>query len=116
MAQQSSAQGVAPASHRRLLEASTQLRIFSELGRFPAAATLYDDPELVDHRREFFGESPVGAIYVDSATGHTTAPDGPDLPIIQREFRGAVSRVESGTQTPQEAWDEALWRIVRVLD
>lgn len=99
-----------------LAEPSTQGRVFEQFGRFPAAEALYGDTELVEHQRPFFGDSPIGSIYIASVTGYAPAPDGPDLRLVQRELRGAVSRVESGNQTPQEAWDEAIWRIVRVLD
>ncbi len=98
-----------------LADPSSQLRVVSELGPFPAATTLYDDQALVELRREFFGDSSIGSIYVTSARGYTTAPDGPDLRTIQRELRGAVSRVESGTQNPRQAWDEAIWRIGRAI-
>ena len=33
-----------------------------------------------------------------------------------QEFRAAVARVDAGTQTPGEAWSEALWRIDLLLD
>ncbi len=99
-----------------LAEPSTQLRVFEELGRFPVATSTYDDPRVLEHRRAFFGDSPIGLVYAESARATISAPDGPDRRIFEREFRGAVSRVESGNQTPREAWDEAMWRIVQVLD
>jgi len=99
-----------------LAEPSTQKRVFEELSRFPAAESLYTEAGILGHRRPFFGESSLGSTYVTSVTEFTPAPDGPDLRLVQRELRGAVSRVESGNQTPQEAWDEAMWRILRARD
>lgn len=99
-----------------LAEPTTQERVFEDLSRFPAASSLYTDDGVLGHRRPYFGDSPIGSIYAASVTDHPPAPDGPDVRLAQRELRGAVSRVESGNQSAQEAWDEAVWRIVRALD
>lgn len=99
-----------------LAEPATQERVLEDLSRFPAASSLYTDDAILGHRRPFFGESPIGSIYVASVSDSPPAPDGPDVRLAQRELRGAVSRVESGSQSPQQAWDQAVWRIVQALD
>ena len=66
---------------------------------------------MLDHREPFFGNSPIGQIYVDSVQGMSPAPAGARDAEIMVEFRAAVTRVDTGTQTPDEAWNEALWRI-----
>lgn len=99
-----------------LAEPTTQLRVFHEVGNFPAAESLYDDLQLVNFTSDFFGDSAIGQIYIDSVSAFAAAPDGPEHELILDEFRRAVTRVESGSQTPEQSWNEALWRIELLLE
>ena len=94
-----------------LADPATQLDAFIAGGPFPAASTIYADDALLDHRNPFFGDSAIGQVFRSSVRNYVVAPEGPEHQLILDEYRAAVSRVESGTQTPQEAWNEAQWRI-----
>jgi cellobiose transport system substrate-binding protein len=98
-----------------LTDPATQLRTFRDAGAFPAAESLYDDTQLVGYTAEFFGDSPIGQTYANSASSFVAAPDGPEHQLILEEFRSGVTRVESGNQSPDDAWSEVLWRIELLL-
>lgn len=99
-----------------LSEPSNQIRTFRQSGRFPVADSTYQDPEVRDAVEPFFGDSRIGEIYIDSVAQSTPGPNGPEFRLVLRELRAAVTRVESGTHTPQEAWDDALWRVEQLLN
>ncbi|NNC80045.1 MAG: extracellular solute-binding protein [Acidimicrobiales bacterium] len=99
-----------------LSEPSNQIRTFRQSGRFPAAESTYLDPQVRDASEPFFGDSPLGTVYVESVQESLPGPDGPEFRLVLREFRAAISRVESGTYGPAEAWDDAQWRIEQLLN
>jgi cellobiose transport system substrate-binding protein len=99
-----------------LSEPSNQIRSFRQSGRFPAANSTYQDPAVRDATEPFFGDSPIGEIYINSIEQSAPGPDGPEFRLVLRELRAAVTRVESGTHTPEEAWDDALWRVEQLLN
>lgn len=98
-----------------LSEPSNQIRTFRQSGRFPAAESTYQNPEVRGATESFFGESPIGEIYISNIEQSTPGPDGPEFRLVLREFRAAITRVESGTHTPEDAWDDALWRVEQLL-
>jgi len=94
-----------------LTRASSQSTAFREFGNLPASADQYERAAILDHRESFFGDAAIGSRYVDSVSGYEPAARDEHDHVIVREFREAVSRVDAGTQTPDEAWSEAMWRI-----
>lgn len=84
-------------------------------GPFPAASIVYGDPTITEYSDPFFGEAPVGAIFASGATRRPDELAGPLRRIVIELFVSALNRVENGTQTPAEAWDDALWRIDQFL-
>ena len=99
-----------------LARPTTQSTTFREFGHLPAAAARYDVPAVLDHREPFFDETPIGSRYIDSIDGYEPAADAPQDQAVMEQFRAAVARVDAGTQTPAEAWAEALWRIDLLID
>jgi cellobiose transport system substrate-binding protein len=84
-------------------------------GPFPAASVIYGDPTITEYSDPFFGDAPIGAIFASTATRRPTELAGPLRRIVIELFVSALNRVEDGTQTPDEAWDDALWRIDQFL-
>lgn len=99
-----------------LARPTTQSTTFREFGHLPASAARYDVPAVLDHREPFFDDTPIGRRYIDSIDGYSPAADAPQDQAVMEQFRAAVTRVDAGTQTPAEAWAEALWRIDLLID
>ena len=94
-----------------LTRSTVQSATFRDFGNLPAASSQYTADAVLDHREPFFGSTPIGELFVESVEGYEPAPTAEHDQVILREFRAAVARVDAGTQTPQQAWDEAIWRI-----
>ena len=99
-----------------LARPTSQSTTFREFGNLPASAARYEVPAVLDHREPFFDDTPIGERYIDAIAELTPAASAPQDQEIMQEFRAAVARVDAGTQTPGEAWSEALWRIDLLLD
>jgi len=94
-----------------ILSPENQLEVFQEFGNFPSTPELYEDEALTGFTSEFFSGAPVGTIYSESAKALEPVYEGPKERPILREFGLGIDRVESGDETPDEAWDTVLGAV-----
>ncbi|GAA2031381.1 ABC transporter substrate-binding protein [Agromyces tropicus] len=91
-----------------ILSPENQLEVFTEFGNFPSTPELYEDPALTGFTSPFFSDAPVGLIYTESVQALEPVYEGPKERAILREFGLGIDRVESGDETPAEAWQSTL--------
>lgn len=84
-------------------------------GPFPAASVLYTGDSITGYSDEFFGDAPIGTIFVDAAQRRPTTLASPNRRIAIEQFTTAVDRIQVGDETPEVAWSEVLWRIEQFL-
>lgn len=84
-------------------------------GPFPSTSVLYDEAAITDYTDEFFGETPIGAIFSSAAERRPNTLAGTNRRIAIEQFTSALNRVETGDETPSVAWSEVLWRIEQFL-
>jgi cellobiose transport system substrate-binding protein len=94
-----------------ILSPENQLEVFKEFGNFPSTPSLYEDPALTDYTSQFFSDAPIGKIYTTSAEALEPRYQGEKERAILREFGLGIDRVESGEETPAEAWESSLAAI-----
>ncbi|WP_127794926.1 ABC transporter substrate-binding protein [Agromyces sp. LHK192] len=94
-----------------ILSPENQLEVFQEFGNFPSTPELFTDEALTGFTSEFFSGAPVGQIYSDSVLALKPVYEGPKERAILREFGLGIDRVESGEETPDEAWDSTMAAI-----
>ncbi|GLI26930.1 ABC transporter substrate-binding protein [Agromyces rhizosphaerae] len=91
-----------------ILSPENQLDVFKEFGNFPSTPGLYEDPALTEFTSPFFSDAPVGLIYTESVEALEPVYEGPKERAILREFGLGIDRVESGDESPDEAWQSTL--------
>lgn len=84
-------------------------------GPFPSASVLYDSQTVTGYTDEFFGDAPVGSVFVATAENRPDALAQPIRRLAIEQFSSAVNLVENENLTPGQAWDEVLWRIEQFL-
>lgn len=84
-------------------------------GPFPAASTLYDHPAITNYSDDFFGDAQIGSIFASTAERRPTTLAGPNRRLAIEQFVSALNTVEDESQTPEQAWEEVLWRIEQFL-
>lgn len=84
------------------------LSIFKTVGNLPSQKILWDKPELVDFKKDFFNNAPVGKIFTDSANA---LKDGQYLGKKNGSVRDAVeavlNSVQQGKMSGDAAWAKA---------
>lgn len=93
-----------------------QKKLFLEVSALPSQPKVLADPEVAGFKRDFFNDAPVGEIYAKSATelkpNYRGARDGD----IRPGFNNALTRVEQGKQSPEEAFAQAVKEAKKTLD
>ena len=92
-----------------------QLEMFRKNNTFPALSALYDRSEINDKRDGFFMGAPVGKLLSDAAMRVHPVYEGPYQYLVNDRIDIALMNVEEGLQTGDQAWDEAIADIKRVL-
>lgn len=80
-------------------------------GPLPAAVRPYTNGTVSSASDTFFGDARIGAIYGAAASGRPDAQATPQRRIVVNQMIAAVNQVESGGQTPGDAWVSALREI-----
>jgi cellobiose transport system substrate-binding protein len=84
-----------------------QIKAFANAGTFPSQADALKDATLLDAANEFFGGAPVGKIFSDRAAAVTVSPfKGAHYFQINDAMQQALTRVEDGTQSADESWNQ----------
>ncbi|HBU42728.1 MAG TPA: ABC transporter substrate-binding protein, partial [Microbacterium sp.] len=84
-----------------------QITAFEDAGTFPSQVDALADPILLDSTNEYFNNAPVGSIFTDRANAVDVVPfKGQYYFQINDAMQQALTRVEDGTQNPQQSWDQ----------
>ncbi|WP_432477721.1 extracellular solute-binding protein [Nocardioides sp. GXQ0305] len=84
-----------------------QAKAFAAKGTFPSQVEALDAPEVSEATNAFFNDAPVGEILANRAEAVTVQPyKGPKYSDILQAFQAALLRVDDGSQTPDQAWDQ----------
>ena len=84
-----------------------QIAAFKEGSAFPSRVQALDSPDLAGVTNPYFGDAKVGTIFANRSKAITTVPyKGPNYIAIDTAAFNAVTRVESGQQSVDEAWQQ----------
>lgn len=85
-----------------------QLEVFKKVGNMPSQPGMYDDPELLDYKNEYFNNAPVGQIFTKTAEGLKPQYLGANNGKVRQAVENVLNAVQAGTQDAATAWDVAL--------
>jgi cellobiose transport system substrate-binding protein len=86
-----------------------QLKAFANAGTFPSQQATYGDSALEDATNEYFNDAPVGSILTERSKAITVAPfKGVKYFPINDALQKALTRVEDGTQSIDQSWEQFL--------
>ncbi|WP_159621054.1 extracellular solute-binding protein [Ruania rhizosphaerae] len=92
-----------------LTSPEAQLEAFANVGAFPSQPETYDSVELLESTNDYFNDAPIGEILIDRANAVTVAPyKGPNYFAINDALHQAITRVEDGSQSAEESWEQFL--------
>lgn len=84
-----------------------QLKAFANAGTFPSQKAAYGSPELENASDPYFNDAPTGSIFTDRSNAITVAPfKGVKYFPINDALQNALTRVEDGTQTIDQSWEQ----------
>ncbi|WP_062049505.1 ABC transporter substrate-binding protein [Bacillus sp. JCM 19034] len=84
-----------------------QLRIFENSGPFPSTPVVYDEPSIQELTDDFFTRPDLGALYAESAELIVAGYKGVMHDPVSQLFQDALTNVEDGNTTPEQAWESA---------
>lgn len=94
-----------------------QITAFDANGTFPSRLEAYDDPSLLDITNDYFGGAPIGEIFVERSEAiESFSYLGPQSQAMVTGIQSAMSRVESGEQTPEQAWEQFVTEVEALGD
>lgn len=91
-----------------------QLKAFLGYGLFPSAPAVYDMPEFIDYEDSYFGGIRTAQIFSEAAQAVVPVYKGRHYYPADDEIKQAIDDVAGGADREQ-AWEEALNRIDRIL-
>ena len=84
-----------------------QIVAFKAKGTFPSQQEALKSPEITGATNEFFNNAPTGKILAERAEAVTVQPHkGPKYSDILAAFAAAILRVDDGSQTADESWEQ----------
>lgn len=84
-----------------------QIKAFEAKGTFPSQVEALSSPEITDAVNPFFNDAPVGEILANRAEAVTVQPHkGPKYSDILQAFQAAILRVDDGSQSADESWEQ----------
>lgn len=84
-----------------------QVKAFLDKKTFPSQVEALTMPEVTGAVEPFFNDAPVGEILANRAEAVTVQPHkGPKYSDILQAFQAAVLRVDDGSQSPDESWEQ----------
>lgn len=90
-----------------LSAAPQQIAAFKSGAGFPSRLDALDDESLTSVTNPFFGDAPVGQIFADRSKAITSViHKGPHYLAIDTAAFNAMTRVETGQQSIDDAWDQ----------
>lgn len=89
-----------------------QIEAFKAAGPFPSRTAAFDLPELAGITNPFFNDAPVGEIFSDRSKAiDTVVYKGPKFFQIDSAAKDAIGRVETGTQSVDDAWKQFVSEV-----
>lgn len=89
-----------------------QIEAFKIAGPFPSREEAFDLPELTGITNPYFGDQPVGEIYVNRSEAiDVVAYKGPLFAQIEDMVTNAIVRVDTGQQSIDAAWDQFVGEV-----
>lgn len=89
-----------------------QIEAFKAAGPFPSRTAAFDLPELAGITNPFFNDAPVGEIFSDRSQAiDTVVYKGPNFFKIDTAVKDAIGRVETGTQSVDDAWNQFVSEV-----
>ena len=86
-----------------------QAKAFAAIGAFPSQVEALTSPEVLGVTNAFFNDAPTGEILSHRAEAITVQPfKGPKYSDILQAFQAAITRVDDGSNTPDESWSTFL--------
>ena len=84
-----------------------QVKAFEAKGTFPSQNEALDSEEIKSATNAFFNDAPTGQILADRAKAITVQPHkGPKYSDILQAFQAAILRVDDGSQSADDSWDQ----------
>jgi len=84
-----------------------QVKAFEAKGTFPSQVEALSSPDVTSAVNPFFNDAPIGEIYAHRAEAITVQPyKGPKYSDILQAFQAAILRVDDGSQSADESWDQ----------
>ncbi|WP_430868639.1 extracellular solute-binding protein [Demequina aurantiaca] len=95
-----------------LTSADSQAKAFDNAGTYPSQPEAYTNPLVAEASNEFFNDAPTGTIFADRATAVLPSPyKGAFYFPINTAFSDALTRVDTGVDSPAASWDKAVTEI-----
>ncbi|MEV7342926.1 extracellular solute-binding protein [Streptomyces sp. NPDC093544] len=91
-----------------LTSAKGQTAAFKTKNNFPSALKAIDDPTVQGFTNPYFNDAPVGKIFGESVKALKPVYLGPENTPINDRFGNALSALEQGKLSADEAWKKAL--------
>jgi cellobiose transport system substrate-binding protein len=97
-----------------LTSADQEAAIFKAVGNFPSNKLAAADPSVASDADSYFSgpdgktNAQIGKIFGDSATALVPAVLGPHDGDVKNAFSAAITRVETGAQTPAASWSQLI--------
>ncbi|MGC9665825.1 extracellular solute-binding protein [Planosporangium sp. 12N6] len=82
--------------------------LFTNKGNFPSDQELWSQPEVAGFTNPFFSNAPAGKIFSESAKNLNPQVVGPHQGEIGNVIGNALTSIEQGKASPDEAWKKAL--------
>ncbi len=92
-----------------------QLEVFKTYGLFPSTSVLYNDPELLNYKDEFFNNAPVGQIYTQGVLKLKPIFEGEKQRAIDTIFGAGLGRVASKKMTPAKSYELVISDIDKLF-
>ncbi|MBW4720256.1 ABC transporter substrate-binding protein [Saccharothrix obliqua] len=85
-----------------------QRKLFVDDGILPSQPEVYRDPVVLEHKDPYFSDAPVGRLF--AASSDTIRPNyrGVRDADVRPVFGRALGRVEEGSQSIDQAWEQAV--------
>jgi cellobiose transport system substrate-binding protein len=84
------------------------LKIFKATGNLPSQVELYDNPEVLALKNDFFSGAPVGEIFTGTAESLQPQYLGSKNGPVRQAVESVIKLVEQGKQTPDAGWSKAI--------
>jgi cellobiose transport system substrate-binding protein len=91
-----------------MIQPQQQIQIFKTVGNLPSQPALYQDPAVLDFKKEFMNNAPTGQIFASTAENlkpqYLGKKNGPTRVAVEN----VITRVQQGKLKSGDAWAEAV--------